>query len=886
MPSETWPLERIFLNAELHKRGSRVPNFEIENSALLALAQKLGESPKAALQELTHQAVRVCGAGSAGISIAETHEGQDVFRWHAVAGQLSAHVNGTLPRHFSPCGAVLDRDEPILMGALSRHYDYVAQLGLEFPEVLLVPFYHDGVAIGTIWAASHSPEKSFDLEDLRVLKSLAQFTSGITQSYFDAIHLEKSESLLKQADSSLVKALNQVQQERENYRRLFENTAEFVCVLAGSKHRFEYVNEAHKAILGFDATGMTVAEAQPEADGLIGILNGVFQTGKPAAFREAAVKVGERTRYFNFIYTPRRDHSQKIDGVMVMGSEVTDQVLTKQGFQLQRDALELALNGSAMTDVFSVLVRMVEDQVGNGLIASLMLADKDGKRLYHGAAPNLPTAYNEAISGVPVGEGVGSCGTAAHRKKPVIVSDIMTDPLWAPYTELTSQFGLASCWSTPILSPHGDLLGTFACYSKRKCVPSQTELEVAHVAARTAALIIDRKRSEDSVLAAKNEAESASASKSAFLANMSHEIRSPLGAIMGFADLLKSPSLSRDDQQHFVSVIDRNANHLLRLIDDILDLSKVEAGKMEIESIEFSLPSLMTDFSSLMNLKAREKGILFELKYLTPIPKMVNSDPTRIRQILNNVVGNAIKFTDRGRVQLLVSHQDHQLEFKVVDTGRGITPGQASRLFKPFQQADVSTTRQFGGTGLGLVLTRRLAHLMGGDFQLERSVPLQGSVFVATLQVAPASVASTARFESAHSLSAMLSQPGEPLKDLRVLVIEDSEDNQVLFRLVLNKLGAKVEIGTDGYEGVNMALTADYDAILCDIQMPRMDGYAVIRELRERGYAKPIFALTAHAMKEERDRAVEAGFTGFLTKPVNRDSLVDALSDCVRGEVN
>ena len=388
--------------------------------------------------------------------------------------------------------------------------------------------------------------------------------------------------------------------------------------------------------------------------------------------------------------------------------------------------------------------------------------------------------------------------------------------------------------------------------------------------------ISDRRRMELSLREAKDSAEKANWAKSAFLANMSHEIRSPLGAIMGFSELIKTVDPAGEEFARLIAVINRNSQHLLRIVDDILDLSKVEAGQMLIENIPFSLGDLLAEFSALMDYRARDKAIDFVLNLETSIPAEVVSDPTRLRQILTNVVGNAIKFTDRGAVRCGVAYADGVLTITVRDTGPGIAGDEAARLFRPFQQADVSTTRRYGGTGLGLVLTRRLAEAMGGECRLVDSRVGVGSTFATTVRVVvqPATpmidridlklIPSQGKIATSH----------QRLLGRRILIIEDSVDNQELFTMMLGQLGANIEIAGDGVEGVAAARARDFDLVLCDVQMPRMDGYEATRVLRSIGFDKPIVALTAHAMREERDRALASGFTDFLTKPVRRDALV------------
>ncbi|MBC7421237.1 MAG: response regulator [Bdellovibrio sp.] len=414
----------------------------------------------------------------------------------------------------------------------------------------------------------------------------------------------------------------------------------------------------------------------------------------------------------------------------------------------------------------------------------------------------------------------------------------------------------------------------------RKIIHEFIDRGISKAAVRYIELETSKQNTQNAEIhATKIEAEKASEAKSSFLANMSHEIRSPLGAIMGFVGLLKDSEISADEVSKYLSIIDRNSNHLLRIIDDILDLTKVEAGKMVVEKIEFHLLEFMADFSSLAGLRARENGIIFEYISENPLPEFVITDPTRLRQILSNVVGNAIKFTEKGRVELLVSYQDHCLQFKVIDTGRGISDEQRTNLFQAFSQADSSTTRRFGGTGLGLVLTKKLSQALGGDFRLVESEIGKGSIFQVNLPVMISSEIKINSVKDVENLSPKenKSEQTSELKGFEILLVEDSPDNQFLIERILNKTGAKVTIASNGAEGVQIALSKNFDVILMDIQMPVMDGHQAMQVLREKGYSGPVVALTAHAMKEERERAIASGFLHFLTKPIDRKTLTELL---------
>lgn len=408
------------------------------------------------------------------------------------------------------------------------------------------------------------------------------------------------------------------------------------------------------------------------------------------------------------------------------------------------------------------------------------------------------------------------------------------------------------------------------------------DLGISKAAVRYMELAAQRQRFQNAeIQSTRMEAERANMAKSAFLANMSHEIRTPLGAIMGFVDLIRESKIEQDaNVATYLAVIDRNSHHLLRIIDDILDLTKVEAGKMAIEIVEFQFVEFIADFASLAGMTAREHAIAFDLSSDGPVPERIMSDPTRIRQILSNIVGNAIKFTERGKVSLNVGYANERVTFRIADTGRGISPEQRADLFQAFSQADSSTTRKFGGTGLGLVLTKKLSQALGGDFVLVESEIGKGSLFSMEFPVKLPKDVKLVPLERAESTATGTVGGSESpnLQTMEILLVEDSPDNQLLIQTMLAKTGAKITLANDGFEGLAKALSGNFGVVLMDIQMPMMDGHQTVARLREKGYAGPVVALTAHAMKEERERAVLSGFSHFLTKPVNRKNLTDLLA--------
>lgn len=394
--------------------------------------------------------------------------------------------------------------------------------------------------------------------------------------------------------------------------------------------------------------------------------------------------------------------------------------------------------------------------------------------------------------------------------------------------------------------------------------------------------ITKHKEIEAELKKAKEAAEVANATKSAFLANMSHEIRTPLGAVLGFSELLLNHDMTPSERLNSVEVIKRNGRLLSNIINDILDLSKVEAGKLEIEKTNVPFHEVMNEVGSILNLEATEKGIELKVTSEGVIPTRIYTDPLRLRQILLNIIGNAIKFTNRGhvdvRVKTIHSAQGAVLiSFVIQDTGEGIKPEQVSRLFTPFTQADVSTTRKFGGTGLGLVLSKKLANALGGDVVLCKTEPGKGSTFMVTIDP---EISDQVLFKSTETTLAKVT-PLEnkcDLSQLKILVVDDSADNQALIKKILKLAGAQVETANNGREAIEKISKENFSLILMDLQMPEMDGYEATQRLRQQGYTRPIIALTAHAMKEERQRSLRSGFDEHITKPVDRDLLVRTLS--------
>jgi signal transduction histidine kinase/CheY-like chemotaxis protein/HPt (histidine-containing phosphotransfer) domain-containing protein len=381
------------------------------------------------------------------------------------------------------------------------------------------------------------------------------------------------------------------------------------------------------------------------------------------------------------------------------------------------------------------------------------------------------------------------------------------------------------------------------------------------------------------LLTAKEAAENANRAKSAFLANMSHEIRTPMTAILGYADLMLSPSQTMSDRINCLQVVRRNARHLMDLINDILDISKIEADKMTVENIPCDIAHLTVEVVSMLRPKAIIKGLTIAVDFVGPIPLEIKTDPLRLRQVLMNLTGNAIKFTESGEVRIKVwVHKfpgGSRACFDVIDTGIGLRPEHIARLFQPFVQADESMTRKYGGSGLGLVISKRLAKYMGGDLTIQSELG-KGSTFSVKIDGGPLDgvamreglCESVLDIGHANNQEEVISIKG------RILLAEDGIDNQQLISMHLNLAGAEVVLAENGRLALNRIRNEHFDLVLMDMQMPEMDGYAATSEARRYGFTLPIIALTAHAMSGDRAKCLLAGCTDYLTKPIEKELLL------------
>lgn len=558
------------------------------------------------------------------------------------------------------------------------------------------------------------------------------------------------------------------------------------------------------------------------------------------------------------------------------------------------ETLKLMLHGAPFVSVLRKIVLDAE-AVLPGSICSLLLISADGKRLLLGSGPHLPEFYNRAVDGSAVAVGNGSCGTAAALGERVVVEDIATHPYWAAYTDLTRQAELGSCWSQPVFGPHRTVLGTFGIYHRTPARPGARDIVVIEHASDLAGLAIDRHRAQEALdrysdhleqLVAERaativclntelerrveEALAANRAKGQFLAHMSHELRTPLNAVVGLATLLQE-SASDPVQRQRTERIVTAGRHLLGTIDAILDLSKIDTGKFTLEDAPLCIEAIVENVLSMVRDRAEGKGLTLR----TNLPRLsfnLSGDAQRLQQALLNYLGNAVKFTAQGGVSLSVrleeeTPDDALLRFEVTDTGVGVAADVLDRLFNTFEQADNTIARAYGGSGLGLVITRRFAELMGGRAGAE-SLPGHGSTFWFTARLRKTGLTVTEHLPAdANTLREILRRdwPGR-----RVLLAEDEPVNAEITCALLESVGLAVDLAVTGREAVELAAKGGHALILMDMQMPELDGIEATRQLRSGAVppSVPIIAMTANAFAEDRALCLAAGMNGFLSKPV------------------
>ncbi|WP_395843418.1 ATP-binding protein [Cystobacter fuscus] len=559
---------------------------------------------------------------------------------------------------------------------------------------------------------------------------------------------------------------------------------------------------------------------------------------------------------------------------------------------MQSRLLELVARGTPLPDMLHSITRAIE-LLSPGMMASVLLLD-DAGLLHVGAGASLPPAYNAAVEGLAIGPTVGSCGAAAYSKRMVVVTDIGTHPNWAPYRDTMKAFRLQACWSGPILSSEGRVLGTLAMYYNEPRAPTEQELHLIETMAHIASVAMEKAKAEqerERLLVrerlARHEAEAASRMKDEFLSTLSHELRTPLTSILGWAQLLRTRAMPEDKRQRALETIERNARAQTQLIEDLLDISRIVTGRMRLEVRPVEPLPVLEEALDAVRPAAEARGVRLALRVAPGMGQLL-VDAERLQQVVWNLLTNAIKFTPSGgQVVVRLARGEGEARLEVEDTGQGIDAAFLPHVFERFRQADSSTTRKHGGLGLGLAIVRHVVEMHGGSVSAHSEGPGRGSTFRVVLPLTPS--------DEPEPLSAPRALParglGSPaaeapsLEGVRVLVVEDAPDTRALLTEMLEGSRAQVVCAASAQEALAL-LHGPFraDVLVSDIGMAGEDGYELIRRLRaqERAGARlPAVALTAFARSEDRWRALAEGFDVHVAKPVNASRLISVVASLV-----
>lgn len=688
---------------------------------------------------------------------------------------------------------------------------------------------------------------------------------------------------------------------------VIENIPNMIFVKDAKNLRFVRFNRAGEELLGYSRAELIGKNdydffSKEQADFFTEKDRAVLRGCKMVDIPEEAISTKNGIRYLHTKKIPLADQDGKIRYLLGISEDITEKKIAEEQklklieekvarTEAEKSAAQLRFLSQASgalsesLDILGMLSSFAKTVVAN--MADWCVVDlvgepgKSAERVIIAHKdPQLVEKADEWRQKFPIDINAEyGVGLVLRTGKPQLNSNIDNEMLKQSLKdpeayEIVRALGVKSSIVVPLIM-YGKVIGALTLVSAESGRPyGELDLSIALDLAKRLSVAIENARLF-------SKAQEASRAKSAFLANVSHEIRTPLGAMLGFAELLAEDKNLANQQLQYLDTIIKNGKQLLRIVDEILDLSKVESEAVLIENTKFSLRRLVDEIAALFDVQIRTKGLYLRAHYDESLPDRMISDPTRLRQIISNVVANAIKFTNSGGIDLYIdikpipdNKEKGILQITVKDTGIGITGDQQKKLFRPFTQADYSITRKYGGTGLGLFLSRKLARLLGGDLLLSQSSPNEGSTFIIRAEV------TYLKEETEEACKPQIDYAClDPRKNhgAHVLVVDDSADNRALISLYLSRMGFKVSVAENGEQGAQEALAHGYDIVLMDIQMPGMDGFEAVRTLRSKEYHGVIIALTAHAMKGDRERCLDQGFDDYICKPVSKSSLTQLL---------
>ena len=805
-------LESILCTDELGRRPPRAPDFEAENHALTALAQALANSPRSILQTLADTILDVLRSDSAGISLLTEDEKR--FYWPAIAGVWKPHIGGGTPRDFGPCGDVLDRNMPLMFRHVERRYDYFLPVAPPVEECLLVPFYVQAKAVGTIWAIAHSERRKFDAEDMRQLVSLARFTSSAYQVIQSLDLMEKHAAELRDRGHSLREMMDALP------------AAVYTTDIEG---RITHFNSAcvelsgRTPVLGSDHWCVSWKLYRPDGTSLphdecpMAI---ALKEGRSVRDQMIIVERPDGKRASIMPYpTPLRDRQGKIVGGINMLIDVT-----------RSNEAEIASRRLA------AIVESSDDAIISKTLDGIITSWNRGAENIFGYT--AAEAVGKSISLIiPLERRAEEDDVLAHLRRGEKIDHFETERQTKDGRRLNISLTIS-----PIKDTTGRIIG----------------------ASKVARDITERKRAEERLLEAKRMAEAASHAKDKFLAALSHELRTPLTPVLMAVAAMDLNSELAPELRDAMAMIRRNVELEAKLIDDLLDLSLALSGKLRLNLETVELNEAVHHVCEICRPFVLEKGINLHCDLPNPSP-YVKADPARLQQVLWNLLKNAAKFTpERGDIFVSVSPVgENRVRVQIRDSGIGMAPDILPCIFDAFQQGDDDITREFGGMGLGLAIAKNLVELHHGTIRAESSGAKQGSTFTIEFPLVSKNLGEPAR---------PADSPSESGETLRILFVDDNADTAFVLSRFLSASGYVVKTAGSAAAALELASKEPFDIIVSDIGLPDVNGYELMKKIRAYYPIKGI-AMSGYGMEDDLRKSREAGFSDHIVKPASLSQL-------------
>jgi PAS domain S-box-containing protein len=819
-------LDDIDVTAELARRPTRPPDHAVECQALVELSQHLAETPHTLLQALVDVALRICRAGSAGISILEEEDGESIFRWRATAGAFAPYLGGAMPGHFSPCATVLDRNAAQLMANPERYYPYIASISPYVTEALLVPFHRGGAPIGTVWVLLHEDNQRFDAEDARLLTSISKFASAAVQMLANLQANGAANDELRDARARLELALSAGEIATWTWDIIDD------CVVAdASLKRFFTTSSPDAAFHSIEHYLSAIHPADRER-----VRAQVWQAVETLTDLHSEYRIVQTDgRVLSLDVRGRIERNAAGKATFMHGvtvdvteqREAADKLITSEKFS--RSIVE---SSSDCVKVFDLDGRLLTMNANGCRLMEVDDVSLFVSRRWQDCWPEQSRSMIEAaIEAATHGRATsfqGFCPTAKGAEK------------W---------------WDvavTPIVNADGEVERILAVLRDITAI-KRTE---ALLSSQTLALKQADQRKND------------------FLAMLAHELRNPLTAI-SYAHTLMEASNEPTHLEHCKETIGRQTKHLSRLIDDLLDVSRITLGKTELRCELINAgPLLESAVHTVSPLVAQRKHTIDVT--IDSDELWVNADPTRLEQIVVNLLHNAAKYSeDCGHIWLSAGRESGQIVIRVKDEGVGILPEKLPEMFELFAQADRSSARSAGGLGIGLTLAKRLVEMHDGAIAAHSDGSGKGSEFTIRLPAASRPSAPTSLRNTADG----------PAKTACILVVDDNADTAVTMARILKRSGHQVVTAQSGPEAIEAADEHQPDVILLDIGLPGMDGYEIVKRLRQKESTTKalIIAVTGYSQDGDPSRTRVAGFDHHLVKPIDLDHLKSLLERSPRG---